>query len=112
MSSIPPGWITGHDAQVAFEKDSIAAQRHVNIYHYALGAVVFSLFLVKFGMIAEMSWWHRKNKKAGQVDLGYDLGSGAEDQHLRRVVMPFWQRMLRASMAFVRKVRKSEAIGQ
>lgn len=98
-------WISGHAAQVALEKDSNEAQKHANIYHFALGAVIFFLFLVKICMMAEMKWWHRKSRKAGQVDLGYDLGPDAEDQHLKRVVMPLWQRVLRSWLAFIRKVR-------
>lgn len=104
MNNINHHWISDQQAQAAFANDHRQAQRYANLYHYCLGAIIFVLFLTKTCIIAEMVWWHQKNNKARQIDMGYDMSAAEGDQHVQRATIPIWRRILRAWMAFVHKV--------
>ena len=101
----PMASLTKQQALAAYAANAALAEQHVRYYYYFLATCLASAFAGKLLLQAEARWWTRRSSRRGQVDMGYDMSPSPEDMHLRRATLPLLPRLLRAYLAFVRKVR-------
>lgn len=103
--------LTKAQALAAFAFNKHEAKQHVWWMYCFIAGSLGLCFLARSVMLLDSWIWARTIRRAGgHGERGYDLGgehsltSPFRDVREKALTIPVWQRLVRASVAFVRKV--------